>query len=142
MFCPKCGAAINENQRVCPACGHPIAGEENNVTAATTYKGPLANPVPVLVWGILGLSFALSFVLSFLGIIFSAVGLHKATSYYAFTGSAPSNMVRIGRKLSIAGLIVGIILTILFILYVAMFIELASNGTHDDLSRSLNELFT
>ncbi len=117
MYCTKCGTYLNDNSRVCPQCGTPINGEEKNITTTTTYEGPLGNPTPVLVWGIIGLGFSVSFYLSFLGIIFSLIGLHKANQYNLFTGYAPSNMARIGRKLSIAGVIVGIILTIALIIF-------------------------
>ena len=119
MQCPKCGCVISENLRVCPSCGRPIDGEKDNISLATTYRGPLANPTPVLVWGILGLSFA--FFLSFLGIIFSAVGLKKASAYNAFTNYAPSRMASVGRKLSKAGLIVSIIITAVLLLCFLLF---------------------
>ena len=117
MNCEKCGATLNENSRVCPQCGAAIQGEEQHITTTSTYQGPLGNPTPVLVWGIVGLSFALTFYFSFLGIIFSAVGLNKANKYNQFTHFADSNQARIGRKLSIAGLITGCILTTLMIIF-------------------------
>ncbi len=118
MYCQKCNAYLNDNSRVCPQCGAPIDGEEKKITTTTTYEGPLGNPTPVLVWGIVGLGFSVTFYLSFLGIIFSLIGLHKARQYNEFTGYAPSNMARIGRRLSIAGVIVGIILTIALIAFI------------------------
>ena len=128
MYCEKCGSQINENTRFCPNCGALIKGEEQNVTAASTYEGPMGNPTPVLVWGIIGLSFALTWVLSFLGIIFSCVGLKKARSFAEFTGGAYSKQATIGRNLSKAGLIVGIILSILFIVYIGFVVFLALRG--------------
>ncbi|MBQ3668537.1 MAG: zinc-ribbon domain-containing protein [Clostridia bacterium] len=130
MVCSKCGRYIGENSRVCPYCGQPIDGEERNITAATTHAGPMGNPTPTLVWGILGLSFSLTFYLSFLGIIFSAVGLHKAKVYNQFTNFAPSNQVRHGRRLAIAGLIVGIILTVLCAIFIILLITEASSSSY------------
>ena len=127
MFCDKCGAQLNDNSRVCPQCGAPIHGEEMNITTTSTYAGPLGNPTPVLVWGILGLSFALIPYINFLGIIFSCVGLKKANAYNQFTNFAESGQARTGRTLSKAGLIVGIICTaiwtaiILFIIFGASY---------------------
>ena len=127
MTCSNCGKYIGENTRVCPYCGHAIEGEEKHITAATTYNGPMGNPTPTLVWGIIGLAFALTFYLSFLGIIFSAVGLHKAKVYNQFTNFAPSNQVRHGKRLATAGLIVGIILTVLFTIFIIVMIANANS---------------
>ena len=125
MLCEKCGSQLNDNSRFCPNCGAPIPGEEQNVTPTSTYEGPMGNPGPVLVWGILGLSFACSFFLSFLGIIFSVIGLKKANQFASFTGGAYSKQASIGRGLSKAGLIVGIILTVLFVIYIIALVALA-----------------
>lgn len=137
MFCDKCGAQLNENSRVCPQCGAPIQGEEQNITTTSTYAGPLGDPKPVLVWGILGLAFACTFFLSFLGIIFSAVGLKKANAYNQFTNFAESGQAKTGRALSKAGLIVGIIMTVLCILYVVLIVGLftKANVSISDLYR-------
>ena len=118
MLCEKCGSSIQENTRICPYCGTPIRGEEQNITETSTYAGSLGNPTPVLVWGIVGLSFALSFYLSFLGIIFSAVGLGKSRAYNRFTFNAQSKKAAVGRRLSIAGMIVGCAVTVLMLLLI------------------------
>lgn len=138
MYCEKCGSQINENTRFCPNCGALISGEEQNVTAASTYEGPMGSPTPVLIWGILGLSFALTMFLSILGIIFSAVGLNKAKNFESFTGGAYSRQASIGRKLSIAGIIVGIIMTVLFIIYIAVIILGAKSGAFDSIVNELS----
>lgn len=65
-----------------------------------------------LVFGILGLSFACTFYLSFLGIIFSAIGLGKAGKFAAIEGSL-FGKAKVGRGLSIGGLITSIILTVI-----------------------------
>ena len=127
MFCDKCGAQLNDNSRVCPQCGAPIQGEEQNITTTSTYAGSLGDPTPVLVWGILGLAFACTFFVSFLGIIFSAVGLKKANAYNQFTNYAESGKARTGRNLAKAGLIVGIIMTVLLVIYVIAIVALAAN---------------
>lgn len=125
MNCEKCGAPMNDNFRVCPQCGAPVRGQEEKITTTSTYYGSLGNPTPVLVWGIVGLAFSLTFYLSFLGVIFSIVGLRKANTYNEFTRYAPSTKAKIGKRLSIAGIIVGIIMTILLILFI---VGLASIG--------------
>ncbi len=125
MYCSKCGASLNESWQVCPQCGTAIEKEEQAATPITTYQGSLGNPTPVLAWGITGLAFAVTFWLSFLGIIFSIVGLKKSKNYIEFTGNAPSKKAMIGRKLSIAGIIVGSIFTTFLIIFL---IAAASNG--------------
>ena len=122
MYCEKCGTPLNENSRVCPQCGAPIQGEEQNITPTSTYAGPLGNPVPVLVWGIVGLCCAVTPYVNFLGIIFSIVGLKKSNAYNQFTNFADSNMARIGRRLSIAGIITGAIFTFLFVILFSVLI--------------------
>lgn len=117
MYCNNCGSPIPENSLYCPNCGQLVQNRSQDMTAASSYEGPLGNPTPVLVWGIIGLAFACSFFLSFLGIIFSCVGLNKARSYTDFCGTG-SKQATIGRNLSKAGLIVGIILTVLCVLYI------------------------
>ena len=113
MICEKCGAAIIENIRVCPQCGTPMRGEEKNITSNSTYCGPLGNTTMPLVWGIIGLGCSVSLFLSVLGIVFSFVGLSRANTYNNFTGYAPSRKVKIGRSLSIAGIIVGFVFAVL-----------------------------
>ena len=122
MFCAKCGAQMNDNFRVCPQCGATQQGQEQNLTNNSTYNGPLGNPTPVLVWGILSLSFAVTFYFSFLGLIFGIVGTKKAKAYREFTQNAPAKQADIGQNLSKAGIIVGAILTaiafVVFMIYV------------------------
>lgn len=128
MFCDKCGAQLNDNSRVCPQCGAPIHGEEQNITVTSTYAGPLGDPKPVLVWGILGLAFSCTFFLSFLGIIFSAIGLKKARAYNQFTNNAQSGQAKTGRILSIVGIPVGIVMTIIFAIYIIAIVGLCTSA--------------
>ena len=127
MLCPKCGAPLNENFRVCPRCGAMAQGQDASVTSNSTYNGPLGDPKPVLVWGILSLAFSLTFFASFLGIIFGIVGRKKANAYNEFTHNAPAKQVKIGRKLSLAGIITGSVITAIFLIYI-MFIAALIGG--------------
>ena len=128
MFCTNCGSQINDNLRFCPNCGAIVSGEKQNVTAASTYVGPMGNPTPVLVWGILGLAFSCAFFTSVLVIIFSCIGLRKANDYISFTQGAYSKQATIGRNLSKAGLIVGIIMTVLLVIYICVIAGLIADG--------------
>ncbi len=123
MFCKKCGAYMNDNQRYCSQCGAVIIGEEGNVSSVSSYVGPMGSTTPTLVFGILGLSFSCSFCLSILGIIFSIIGLCKANRAVDIIANTSRN-VNIGRRLAIAGLIVGIITTVLFVVYFAAMIRM------------------
>ena len=76
----------------------------------------------VLLWGILGLSFSCTFFLSFLGIIFSAIGMSKANLYTRLTGRPVNKGGKVGRILSVVGLITGIVMTVLFIIWLIVII--------------------
>ena len=67
---------------------------------------------PALTFGILGIIFACTFYFSFLGIIFSAIGLGKAKAFQAAAGQL-YGPAKVGKILSVIGLIVGIILTVI-----------------------------
>ena len=123
MFCKKCGAYMNDNQRYCSQCGAVIIGEEGNVSSVSSYVGPMGITTPTRVFGILVLSCSCSFCLSILGIVFSIIGLCKANRAVDIIGNT-SRKVNIGRRLAIAGLIVGIITTVLFVVYIAIMIRM------------------
>lgn len=114
---------MNDNQRYCSQCGAVIIGEEGNVSSVSSYVGPMGSTTPTLVFGILGLSFSCSFCLSILGIVFSIIGLCKANRAVDIIGNT-SRKVNIGRRLAIAGLIVGIITTVLFVVYFAIMVRM------------------
>lgn len=103
-------------------------------------QAPQGNPSNVLVFGILGL--ALGCATGIVGLIFSIIGLSKANNYIETYGDI-SNQVRIGKRLSIAGVIVSIIMTILIITLIVLLVILAVNYPEDfkkvmeDMSRSI-----
>lgn len=125
MNCTNCGAQISEGLSNCPNCG--AVNANTNVTSTSTYEGPMCDPTPVLTWGILGLAFA--FATGILGIIFSIIGLNKYKQYMAYTSGAHSGKAQTGRKLSIAGLIVGIAMTIFLIIYIIVIVSTVNKIT-------------
>ena len=141
MECKICGAQLAEGAKFCPNCGAAVSEVQPEVVvnepvvAAAPVIEPVAAPAapvpgnstPVLVWGILGLAFACSFYLSILGIIFSAIAKGKASKYLAEYGML-TGKARTGRGLAIAGLIVGIILTVIFVIVVVILGALGSSG--------------
>ncbi len=135
MVCTKCGAQLPENAKFCSACGapaelpaepefvsgnpDPFAPTQNQELDCTNVPTNPPSPTNVLVFGILGLSFACSFWLSILGIIFSAIAKGKANAY-ATSGAAYSTQVKVGRNLAKAGFIVGIVLSAILSFYLVI----------------------
>lgn len=129
MFCKNCGVQTPEGTKFCPNCGT----EMEEAVPVTTYQEPIAEPVaepiaepvpaerPGLVWGILGLAFGCSFFISFLGIIFSAIGKKKAKKYTE-QGYVLAGKDKVGHILSKVGLPVSIVLTVFGAIYYAIMI--------------------
>ena len=74
-------------------------------------------PSSVLTMGILSVVFASIPYLNFLGIIFGAIGKSKAASFVAAYGPTDGK-VKAGSIMSKIGFIVGIILTIVFTIFI------------------------
>lgn len=77
----------------------------------------------LLVFGILGLAFACTFFLSFLGIIFSAIAKGKSRDYL-FRYGEHYGKAKVGRILANVGLPVGIVLTCFFVLYLTIYVAM------------------
>ena len=154
MFCGNCGTNVPEGYAFCPNCGakmitkaaeapkaepQPVYAqpyEAYSQPAAQAYPAPQPEVTPaeaapgangVLTSGIVALCFSCSFFLSFVGIILSAVAMGKAKRYVAQYGPV-SKKVRIGKILSTVGLFVGIAMTILFVLYLALIVLAVARG--------------
>ncbi len=127
MNCQNCGANV-DGKAFCAQCGAPVAQQapyQQVPYNAIPQQQTLGNPTKVLVLGIVGL--ALSFM-GIPGLIVSIIGLVQANKYIAQYGNV-ANQVRIGRRLAIAGLIVGIVFTVIWIFYFVFIIALiASHG--------------
>lgn len=147
MFCKHCGTQIEDEAKFCPTCGRIVEKEEsvaNENSAPNYFDSPAPNyfdtPAPnyngegyrpqqresgggILALAILSLVFAETFFLSFLGIIFAYIAKSKINSYIIRNGEldAPG---KVGRGLSIAGLIVSWIMTGLFTLYIIALLAL------------------
>ena len=109
MNCKNCNAYLENGAKFCTNCGATVTDVAANG----------GSPAGVLVWGILALSFACTFWLSLLGIIFAGVAKGKAKSYIAAYGEG-SKQVNIGKGLATAGMIVGIIFCVLFVFYIVI----------------------
>lgn len=131
MFCRKCGTQIPDDAIFCPACGtetHDSAensAQTNNYTPEqNTYNSEaeseaLASDMlasEALKYGIMGVAFAQTGILSILGIIFSSIAQNKAAEYHRRTGRYGAK-AGVGRGLGIGGLALGIFMTVFFALY-------------------------
>ena len=126
MICKNCGTDAGDN-KYCPRCGKPVSGDNQQPTGDGSHT-------KALVFGILGLAFCETGIL---GLIFSIIGLSKANNYIRNYGNI-SNQVRIGKRLSIAGLIVSIVMIVLIATLVSLLIYFAANYP-DDLKRFFND---
>lgn len=131
MICKNCGANV-DGLTSCPNCGTPVENTANpqyqNYNAypnmyANNDQPPVESPTPILVFGILSL--ALSSVIA--GIVFGILGLIKSKKYITTYGNI-STQVRIGRGLSIAGIIVSAICIIMYIIMIIAAIIAGING--------------
>ena len=123
MNCQNCGMNVDGNA-CCPRCGVPIS---NPVKYDYNHNRPMVrqgNPTNVLVFGIIGLALS---TMGVVGLIFSIIALKKANNYIATYGDI-ANQVRIGRRLAIAGLIVSIFFTVLYIIMIIAAIIAAGNA--------------
>ena len=142
-FCPNCGTpvavqeAVQEEQTVIaqnyeqPAYQQPAAPvyqqpAEPVYQQPTVESNPEANALstPILIFGILGIAFGCSFYLSFLGIIFSAIAKGKVKAFLA-AGGVLSGKAKVGNILAKVGLILGIVLTVFFVIWLIVIIAAA-----------------
>mgnify|MGYP000225882758 CR=1 FL=1 len=147
MFCTNCGASIQDGTNVCPVCGAPVQGAQPQSNQQPQFEQPQFNqpqfnqpyyqqpavpssvtPSSVLTWGIVGLAFSCTFFLSFLGIIFSAVGTKKAKKLVEESGQQLSGKAKVGNILAKVGLPLGIVLTIFFIIWVIVIVAAISSA--------------
>lgn len=155
MICSRCGTENVNAGRFCVRCGTPLpehsapeVNQYNQYNQQNQYMEPVYTPpqppriddyrrppvdqqvssVPALVWGILSLAFATSIYLSFLGIIFSCIARSKANTYLYAYGMLDGR-ARTGRGLAKAGLIVGIIGTVLCVFYIIFLVAMISEGS-------------
>ncbi len=110
-----------------PAAGQPVYAQPQPapvyITPGPMINGELVNTTPHLVFGIVSLCLALSFYLGIGGIILGAIGLSKS-NYTLSTCGCLDGKGKVGRHLSRAGLIIGIVMTvILAIVIIAAVVE-------------------
>lgn len=151
MFCPNCGTNVPEGANACPNCGTflaaqpapeapvyqapPVQEPVYQAPAQPAYQQPVYQAAPaaapaeasksILVFGILAIAFACSFYLAFLGIVFGAITKSKVNAYLA-QGYPLAGKAKVGRILGKVGLILGIVLTVILIIYIIAIAAIAS----------------
>ena len=150
-FCPNCGtpvaAPVIDEAPVVeqPVVEEPVVEQPQQpvyeAPAAPVYQQPVyttpVNPElngmskSILIFGIIGLAFSCSFYLSLLGIIFSAIGKGKVKAFLA-AGGQLTGKAKVGNILAKVGLILGIVLTALFVVWLITIIvaAVANSGSH------------
>lgn len=95
---------------------------EEDVTETVEASLPVEDPqkksleIKTLVWAIFGFAFSASFFLAPLGIVFSAISRAQLKKYLKRYGELTPR-TSVGRDLAIAGLVIGIIFTVLALSY-------------------------
>ena len=142
MFCKNCGNQLAPGVIFCPNCGQRNEEAQQPAQQAPSFSAPTFTPPSytqaprpgynespllreakdhaassILTMGILGLAFAaFGVIVSFLGIIFSAIALGKARNY-AETYGETTGKASVGKGLAIGGLISGIVMTVIYFIY-------------------------
>ena len=114
MYCRNCGKEISDYTQFCTYCGaNKNQGTQSGYSAAPTMSPEVKSvSVAALIWGIV----AVVVCQLPLGFIFGIIGQRKARE--AAEMGIENGMVKAGRIMSKIGLIVGIVLTAFWILYI------------------------
>ena len=135
QFCSKCGSEIPEGSAFCPNCGNPVApAPQPQPQPQPQYQQP-AYQQPVyqqaanvgaqpnlLVFGILSLVFDI-----IVGIILGAIGRSKGKAYIA-QGGQLTGASKVGFILCKVGLILSIIATVAFAIWLIAIIAGTAGG--------------
>ena len=123
MFCPNCGAEIENSAKFCYKCGQKITadGKKDVVSSSSGIDNHTNNGAPdtnmpapgspdVYKFGLLGI--ILAFFTGIGGIILSAIGLSKAKEFKKLNGGKLFGKAKTGYTMSIIGLTAGIIILV------------------------------
>ena len=144
MFCKHCGTKIEDNATLCHVCGKIVENDafvENQEAQGDYFETPNPEPnyyddyqvnsqkpdkpagVSGLIFAIIGLEFACSVFLAFLGIIFSYVARAKINTYVERYGEINS-VNKVAKILSKIGIILSWVMTGIFVLYLIVLLAL------------------
>lgn len=136
MFCPNCGTNAPDGAKACPNCGTFLnAQPEAPVYQEAPAQQPIYNAAPVstvvynttqiLVFGILALALAGS--TGIVGIIFGILTKKKVNEYLGLGGTL-TGKAKVGSILGKVGLILGIVMTVFWAIYITVIIIAAMAG--------------
>jgi uncharacterized membrane protein (DUF2068 family) len=100
MYCPNCGAKLNEGQSYCSSCGKPTAATSATPAAAVRYEGRVARHIQAVailwvVWSILDLARGAGFL------FFRGFALH----FMPFSFPARAWMLPVAMVTAMAGVV-------------------------------------
>ena len=132
MYCKYCGNNLDNDAKFCSSCGARVEEAEQPAAeeiASYVYDDVMPDPYEeakssagrsILALGICSLAFTLTFYFALVGWILAAVCRGKIRDYEMRFGPV-SGPAKVGRGLSLGGLIGGIIFTVLVtILFIAI----------------------
>lgn len=125
MYCKNCGNKFEDGAKFCTSCG---ASVEAPVEEAPVYTIEDAMPDPleeekgdagrrILTLGICSLAFVSTFICSLVGLILAVVCRGKIRNYEEKFGPV-SGIAKVGKGLSLGGLISGIVMTVFATIYI------------------------
>ena len=138
MYCQNCGRQLNDNENFCPGCGamKPVdtvnttdfqydlgATQPVNTVDTVNEAGKNAMAARVFKWGMRGIIFAHTVLLSLLGVIFSAIAKKQAEEFERTYGEIKGRALA-GRILGRIGFGLGLGLTIFMVVYIFMIVIL------------------
>lgn len=123
MYCKYCGNDLDNEAKFCSSCGARVDSEPVVAEEISSYVYDDLQPDPfeeaksslarkILTLGICSVAFTVSFWFSLVGWILAVVCRGKIREYEAHFGPV-SGMAKVGRGLSLGGLIGGIVITFL-----------------------------
>lgn len=141
MICKNCGAQIPDGSAFCTECGAPVQQEQpvqqepvqqpQYTPVQQTYTAeptPAVSGKPVLICGILALALnSIPYVGWIAGLICAIIGMKKAKAYVAANGQL-TGAAKVGRILSIVGLVCSIVMAFVWLIVIIVAIIGAASG--------------
>ncbi len=128
-YCPNCGNILNDNTTICPKCGMQITQSNTTNTMNTMSAAPSANGENNIAIAGLILSFIIPIVGPIVGLVLSIIGLKK------------SKKTNSGRGLSIAGIVVSTIYTIISIIAIFLTFSSTMSVVTKNMTDAKNKMF-